>query len=251
VAVIRQASGNRIARDAIVLDLGDLARQGELLRSHARGQASDIIKEAHRERARLIEGADRQGFEAGLTRGLEEGLKQGMEEGREKAQAEHSARLAELEAAWTAALEEFSRERGAILTEAKQDILKLAAMLGEQVVKRTISIDPNVVVDQLSSLLALVGAGHRLRLRVSPADVETARHALPGLLARFAPGTHAEIEEDTSLLPGSCISMSERGGVVDASIHTQVQRLIEALIPGGDTRTPDVSPTTPGGAGGA
>ncbi|MBX3384235.1 MAG: hypothetical protein KF864_12080 [Phycisphaeraceae bacterium] len=231
MAVIRQSSQTRIARDAIVLDLGDLARQGERMRSHAREQADDIIEEARRERVRLLEGAERQGFEAGLAKGLEEGLKQGMEEGRAQALAEHSARLAEVEAMWAAGLGSFENERAAILTEAGRDILRLAAMLGEQVVKRTIELHPGVVTDQLAAVLSIVGAGHTLRLQMNPADVEVSRSALPGLISRFAPGTHAQIEEDPSLLPGSCVAISDQGGVVDASVQTQLARLIEVLMP--------------------
>ena len=79
-------------------------------------------------------------------------------------------------------------------------------------------------------VLSIVGALATLRLQMNPADVEVSRSALPGLISRFSPA-HAQIEEDPSLLPGSCVAISDQGGVVDASVQTQLARLIEVLMP--------------------
>ena len=43
---------------------------------------------------------------------------------------------------------------------------------------------------------------------------------------------HAEVQTDGTLLPGSVVSRSETGGTLDASIQTQLDRLIEEILPG-------------------
>src|SRR3954471_5619644 len=107
MAVLRQSQAQRIAHDAIVLDLGDLSRQADGVRARARADAEAILGAAATERQRLLAGAR----EEGLARGLEEGRKTGAEEGRkagfDAALAERREALAKLEASWGTALDEF------------------------------------------------------------------------------------------------------------------------------------------------
>src|SRR6185436_20924680 len=110
-----------IAHDAIVLDLGDLSRQAEGVRSPAKADAEAILKQAAAERQRLISGAR----EEGLARGIEEGRKQGLDEGRKLGEAaaltERREALQKLEQAWSAALDEFLAARERMLLDARQD----------------------------------------------------------------------------------------------------------------------------------
>src|SRR5689334_7022331 len=121
MAVIRQSQAQRIAHDAIVLDLGDLTRQADGVRARAKADAEAILSAAAAERQRLVAGARDEGF----TRGLEEGRKQGTEEGRktglDAALTERREALTKLEASWGAALEEFTRQREQMLLDARQD----------------------------------------------------------------------------------------------------------------------------------
>src|SRR5690242_59863 len=100
MALIRQANAKTMARDAIVLDLGDLAARGKLLKARARAEADQILAGATAERDRLIKGAAEEGRREGLAKGLEEGRKQGVESGRKEALASHDGALKKLEAAW-------------------------------------------------------------------------------------------------------------------------------------------------------
>jgi flagellar biosynthesis/type III secretory pathway protein FliH len=232
MAVIRQSQADRIVRDAIVLDLGDLTRQADQVRTRAKADAEAILTQAAAERQRLIAGAR----EEGRAQGLEEGRKQGREEGKKEGAAaalvERRDALSKLEAAWGAALEGFSRERDEMYLEARQDVLALAVTMGERITRRKVEVDPTVVAGQMEAVLELLAAPTKLTLAVGPQDEPLAREALPQLLAKFSAAKHVDIVTDASLTPGSCVARSGAGGQVDASIPTQLDRMVAALMPG-------------------
>jgi len=233
VAVLRQAEAERISRDAIVLDLGDLRRQGEQLRERSRADAAALLERAAIERARLLAGGRDEGYAVGLAAGREAGFAAGRAEGEAAALAARREALAALEASWGAALEAFAGAREVMLREARTDVVRLAAGVAELVTKRAVRLDASVVTAQLEAVLGLVLRPTRLTIGVHPDDEPLARTALPALLARLAPEAHAELRTDDALSRGSCVASMPGGGRVDASIKTQLSRIAEALLPGG------------------
>lgn len=232
MALIRQANAARATRDAIVLDLGDLVRQGEAMKLRARAEAEQILADARDERARLIKGAAEEGRQEGLAQGLEEGRKSGHAEGQELAIAEFRDRLTRLEALWGQALQRFEQERDQMLLAARQDVLKLAVAMGEMVTKRSIEVSDGVVVDQLRAVLERVANPTRLLIRIHPSDRATVERVLPSVASRFGSAAQVEIKDDESLEAGSVLAAIDGRAEIDASIRTQLQRIVETLIPG-------------------
>jgi flagellar biosynthesis/type III secretory pathway protein FliH len=232
MALIRQSLANTVARDAVVLDLGDLVRQGEALKAKARAEADRIVAEAKAERARLVAGAAEEGRKEGLARGLEEGRRQGEASGRAEALAAAAEALKKLDARWSAALAEFEGARETMLLGARQDVLRLALAAAEMVTKRAIALRPEAAADQLAAVLGLIMRPTRLTVSVHPDDAALVREALPGLTERFAAAAHAEVAADAGLERGSCVARTGTGGVIDASVRTQLERIVEALLPG-------------------
>lgn len=230
MALIRNAAASTLARDAIVLDLGDLQRQGELLKRRAREEAEQTLAAARRERDRLVAGAAEEGRAAGAAEGRAQGLAEGREQGRAEAMEERRAELEALIGGWTAALEEFNARRERMLSEARVDVLKLALQIAERITRRAIQHDPAVVQDQIRAVLAAVARPTRLTLCVHPEDAPIASEILPEVHA--AMGEHAELVVDAALERGSCIARTEEGAKIDASIETQLRRIVEALLPG-------------------
>src|SRR5690606_929417 len=104
MALIRKSVAETLSREAIVLDLGDLVRQGEQIKARARAEADRILAEAQAERQRLIADAAEVGRQEGFARGVEEGRKQGEAAGRDAALGEWREKLIALESGWTQAL---------------------------------------------------------------------------------------------------------------------------------------------------
>lgn len=249
MAVIRQAPADRIAQDAIVLDFGDLTRQGDQLRARAKADAQAVLAAAAAERQRLISTARDEGLAQGHAEGLERGVAEGRLQGAEKAHAERRDELEALLAGWSNALGDFERAKEKMLLEARQDVLRLAVMMGERVTRRTVQVDPHVAAAAMEATLALLARPTRATISVHPDDERVAREALPALLVRMGAhandGSHVELRTDSALCRGSCITQSQGGGRIDASIPTQLDRMVAALLPGADVSPEAAVAATP------
>ena len=231
MALIRQ--GDITGRDAVVLDLGDLMRQGERIKAAARAEADRIAAAARDERARIVAGAEEEGREQGHEQGVAAGQAEGLAAGRAEAVGEWKRRLEKLEHAWAAALASFDASRQQMLREARAEIVHLAAILAERIAKRAVALNEAAAADQLAAILTLITRPTRLVIFVHPDDEPIVREALPALAARLSPGTDAEFATDSSLDRGSCVARTPAGGEIDASIATQIDRIVEAMLPGG------------------
>jgi len=239
--LIRQPLADPNVRDAVVLQLGDLRRAGEHLRESARREVESMLAAARAERDRIVSGADRDGHAQGLERGFREGRERGAAEARAEAMTQWRERLSAIEAGWAEALQRFLADRERMLLEARQDVLQLAVLLAERITKRALHVDPTLVNEQVAEVLALVARPSRLVICLHPEDRPIVEEVLPGLRRRFPSVQELEMVDDPRLQRGSCTARSA-GGAIDASISTQLDRIAEALIPGGLTRRDDLEP---------
>lgn len=229
MAIIRQANIERVARDASELHLGDLQAQARTIESAAAARARTLEEQGQAERARIIAGAREEGLRLGREEGFEQGRREGLEAGKRSALEEHRARLAALEEGLSAALAEFVREREDLLLAARQDLVSLALAIASRVVKREIRRDPGVVGEQVLGVVASAARGSRLLLRLHPEDLEIVRAVMPRVAA--IAGGDVELAADGSLARGSVVARSARGGEIDASLGTQLDRIAAELLP--------------------
>jgi flagellar assembly protein FliH len=243
MALIKHANAGLIARGAIVLDLGDLRRQGEEIVRQARFEAARLVSEAEVERARIVAGAQEAGFAVGREEGLIEGRDQGREQAEQTTLVEHGERLAKIEASWLTALAEFEARREDLVQGAMRDVVRLAVGIAERIVKRTVKLDAGVAADQLASALAVVVRPTEVVARINPEDRGVVQSALPRLLAAMPAVKHAEIVDDAAIERGGCAvgtkvdaagtdSGGWGGGEIDAQLGVQLDRIVETLLPG-------------------
>jgi len=231
MAILKGNTAENPSRHAIALDLGDLRTQGELVVAHAKKKAEQIVAEANAERQRLISTASAEGYAAGLAKGL----RQGRQDGADAAMAERRAALDGLDTAWLALANEIMVQREDMMAEASRNVIKLAIAIAERVVRRTVEADPACVVQQVEAALAMVMRPTRVVVRINPADRGLVAAALPLLTERLAHGVHLELLDDATMGRGSCgLRMTESmGGMIDATLDTQLARIAEMLVPAG------------------
>ena len=266
MGLIKSANSTDFARNAVVLDLGDLYRQGQTMLAEAERRAAGVRDAGEAERARLIGDAAAVGHAAGFAEGRAEGVEAGTREGREAGLVEHRAGLLKLEAAWVAALDSFLEERSRLMAEAKIEVVALAAAIATAVIKKQVEMDASIAAAQLEQVLAAVMRPSRLVVCIHPDDRDSIGGSLPTLLTRFDAVEHVELVEDASIGRGSCVARlgeptrgagaaalttSVGGGEIDASIRTQTMRIVELLLPGrvarADSASPAITPPTPPG----
>lgn len=236
MALIKQSDRSVAAREAIVLNLGDLRREADRMREEAEASCARMLAEAKAERARILEGASEEGYEAGYREGYAKGVEQGAQDGSEKAYAEASERAAAIESSIAGLFERIEQERDRMLREAKDDVLLFACSFAERVTKRAIELDDRVAPSQLEASLKLVLDATGLRILVHPADREACDRVMPVLSRERGADGAVRFEEDETLTRGSVVIRTKRG-MIDASIDGQIGRIIEGLI--GEARLED------------
>ncbi len=130
-------------------------------------------------------------------------------------------------------------------------MVRLAAAIAQRVVKRAVELDPEIVTDQLGAVLEMVTRPTRLVVACIRGDRAIVEEALPRLAlaaSGSAAARHVEFTEDAELERGSCVARlgdepgtgkgsggsgaSGLSGQIDASIATQLDRIVEELLPG-------------------
>lgn len=228
MALIKHSDSDVFAREAVVLDLGDLTRQAQRIIADAEERAARIIASAERKRAQLITGAREEGFAAGQEEGCKVGHRQGLEDGCAQALREHSERLETLEKSWRTALDEFDERRGRMLDDARIDVLRLAMKIARRVTHRIVKGDESIAVSQLDKALSHTLKPTRLVIHIHADDETLVSASAPALLERFARSAHAEIVTDDSLSRGDCVVYTAVGEI-DARIDAQLDRIAAAL----------------------
>jgi flagellar assembly protein FliH len=248
VALVKQSLAANIAKDALVLDLGDLQRQGYAIVEAARRQAAQVVQEAHATRAKLISDAQEVGFQQGLAKGHAEGMIKGEALGITQSIAANKIVLDQLAAGWSSALKQYDIDRAQMHAQAQRDVIALAALIASRVVKRTVQLNPDLVKDQVEQVLAMVLRHTRITLAVNSEDQPIVQAALPTILATVATCREVDLTADDSLARGSCVArLADSGALIDASIDTQLERIIQALLPMGSADASHDQPSASGG----
>lgn len=231
MGIIKRADLETYTRDAVPMDLGDLQKRGEAVIAAAQEEAARILKEANEERTRLIADASETGQESGYQKGYLKGQEEGTEQGTQLAETGHSDRLQSIMENWTAALQKWEADRSDLMLNGRNEVIDLATQIAARVIKRTIDLDPEVVVDQLESVLEALVTPTDIRVKVNPMDLDLLKRVMPAMIEQCSSCTHAELVEDETLAPGSCVVVTKGGGTIDASINTQLDRIVATLLP--------------------
>ena len=233
MTIMKKAIADHEASRAVVLDLGDLKRAADQIITNAKSEADALLVEARTSAQKLIDrahavGTD-EGYEAGERKGRREGQKAGAEEAREA----HTAELAALTAQWTNVLESWEHDRERMLAAAREDVLRLALAIARKITVRIPRIDPSVVRDQLEASLELVTRGSVLAVQVHPDDRAIVEAALPQLIGQLTASAHCELVDAPEIARGG-VRLLTAHGHVDATLDTQLDRIVAALLPDGD-----------------
>lgn len=229
--ILKSQQAAPMLKDAIVLDLGDVARQAERMRAQAREQAERIVQEAEQRAAELVDGAEAKGHEQGYQAGHEKGLAEGREQGRAEALEQMREQLEALHATWSQAAQHWQDQRAQLESDARQNIVVFALKTAEKLVHRVVETEPAVVTDQVAAALSHVLRPLDVTVRIHPDDRPLLEEALPQLAREFNHLQHIELAEAPNLQRGGCV-VDFGQGQVDASLETQIERIVRAMLPG-------------------
>lgn len=232
MALIKRSDADTFARQAVSVHLGDLEVEGDAMIAEARTRADAIIAKGRQERDLLVAGGAERGYKAGFTSGHSEGVAKGLESGEARALEATTAAVSALAEQWGLVLARFEEDRDRMLSEARADVVRLASVFAERVTRRAVALDPSVVDRSLEAVLRRVIGATALTVSVHPDELERAGRLMPALLDRIGGSAHASVTADASLERGSCVARTAGGGEIDASIEAEIDRMVEAVLPG-------------------
>ena len=242
--VIKQQSARTFTRDAIVLDMSDLRAQADRIKAAAEAEAQRIIAAAHAHAAEITSGAESEARAKGHEQGLQQGLEEGRKTGQADALARASAQLGQIQKSWVEAAASWDAQRDAMEREAADSVLRLALLFGEKVTRRAIAVDEQVVVRQLGDAISYVLKPCDVKVSIHPEDRPALEQALPKLLAGLTHLKHVHVVDDAGLARGGCV-LAYGQGRIDATVDTQLRRLVELMLPhGADANTSEQNEQT-------
>ena len=236
--LIRNKQAEHITHRAVALELDDVRAEACALIESARAEAAKIVSEAlaaaKQQRESIFEAARAEGERVGYEKGFEAGRSEAMEKVLAESLGPYRELLDRLAPVWAEELERFGQERERLMEEARREVLTFAMEIARRVVHRTIGTDESVCVDQVAEAVRLIGRPTQLRISIAPEDRDVLERALPGVLQAANLACDVEVVEDTEISRGGCRLWTQEGAV-DATIETQLSRIAEALVPGGDS----------------
>ena len=242
--VLKQQQATPKLKDAIVLDLDDVGRQAQRIREQAQRDAERITQEAEQRAQQLIDGAEEKGQQQGYDAGYAQGLEKGREQGRAEALEQMQKQLQELSDAWTNAAQQWQQQCDQLEREAQHGVVELAVKVAQKLVHRTVEVDESVVVDQVAGALSHVLRPLDVSVRIHPDDRPVLEQAMPQLSERFSHLPRINLADDAALDRGGCV-VSFGQGEVDASLDTQLTRIVHALLPDNRESTDDANNDQP------
>jgi len=164
-----------------------------------------------------VEAGQQTGYDAGFAAGREAGYAEGLAQAREQGAAE-AQRLHALVQACAVSLGSLEEKMG-------QSLLTLALDIAQQVVRTTLSEQPETVAAAVRDVLHInPSAGGQMRLWANPEDIELIRLHLADELKEG----HWRVLADESIARGGCRAETPYGDI-DATLQTRWRRVAASL----------------------
>ncbi len=228
--VLKNNSAAPLLREAVVLDLGDLARQGERIVAAARQRADRIIAEARQEAEQLAAAAHEHAREQGHAEGLQQGLDEGRRQGRNEAFTQMQQQLQDVQQAWRDLAAQWQSMRDELEAQSREAVVDFALQFAERIVHRVIQVDPTVIVDQVAAALEHVLQPLEVTVLIHPDDRPALEEAVPQLLEEFPHLTTIRLREEADVIRGGC-ELRFGQGAVDARLDRQIERIVDLMLP--------------------
>ena len=154
--------------------------------------------------------------------GYEEGFAQGHAEALAAGQQELRNQVTVLQGLMQKLAEPFAELDEAVETE----LLSLATIVAEQVIRRELSVDPAIVLSIIRESVALLPVSSRkVSLQLNPGDAQLVREHLSVPVDEG----HWQIVEDAACPRGGCVVTTGHARI-DASVEQQIARIAEAMF---------------------
>jgi flagellar assembly protein FliH len=163
-----------------------------------------------------------------VQKGYDQGFAEGLRVAEERLRQDFEQQLNDERLRTGMLLANVQKQLDMLEQKSERTVVRLAIAIAEQVVKREISLDKEIVLRQIrEALRRVMGVGH-VRLRVNPADEQMVRDHRAAMMGSSDSIREIVVEADEHIPPGGCILESDSGNV-DARLATQLKKIETAL----------------------
>lgn len=213
---IIKASDARASVDPAPFDLASLASPTDEPTDTLRREAARVVAAAKREAQRIRrEAADK-------------GHHEGREAARDDALREQATEWATVAAALACAVQQVGAAREAWLAQWEKSAVHLAARIAERVLRRELTLQPDVSVALVREALELAAGTSQIRVALNPNEYRSLGPRVESLAGELRGLGSVEVAADESVTPGGCI-VETRFGAIDQRFETQLARIEEEL----------------------
>ncbi|MDP6544099.1 MAG: FliH/SctL family protein [Phycisphaerae bacterium] len=224
-----------------VMKLADIATQANEIILDARKAAAVIRTEARAKIETAREQARRQGYSEGFAEGQVHGMRDGERTAGDQARArigDQSKQLLDLAGSILDKLGECGEGPYQL---AADEVLEFAIDLSTKIVGQLARTDPSVARGNLMKAMKLAGADGEMIVAVNPVQLQELSRDFAEFVEVIDASGRARLVGDRKVAPGG-VKITTARGVIDATVETQLDKVVSALSAGGLVRPPE----TPG-----
>lgn len=167
--------------------------------------------------------------ESSLEQVFHQGFRQGQQETETRMRAEFEQIFADEQKRVAAFISSLEEQQKTYHQSLEQSAMRFGLAVAEIIVKREVSIDKELVLQQVREALKRVVGVERIKLRVNPQDEAIVKGNRSVVTEDSDSVRDIMIEIDETIEPGGCILESDSGNV-DARLSTQLKKIEESLF---------------------
>lgn len=225
-------AGQQPAVKAAEFNPSDMLAETTKRIEQAREEIARFQKAAQDQAKKVLEDAQRQGYQAGYQQGLTQGTNEAKATHRKQVEQEVEKRLSTLLPALQDTVQRLREARDLWQGEWEKLGIELACAIAARIVHHKISDSSEVAKQTLRQCLTLVGRCPRVTIYLNPVDAESMQLNKDNFDSIFHAIGEVKVVEDKNLTPGGCRVESEFGSI-DAAIETQLDRIADELLGAG------------------
>jgi flagellar assembly protein FliH len=148
----------------------------------------------------------------------------GFEQGERAGQKLAAQKIEPTLHAFQSLLEAITEDRGRLIEQHRQELIKVAFALAARILHRAIELDPTAVGEVVEAALAKAGRSQQLTLQLSPHDRQLVEQQMRARHGEAWPPASITIQEDEAVGRGGCRLLTDTGDI-DATIEMQLRTL--------------------------
>jgi flagellar assembly protein FliH len=221
MSTIIKSGGSTRNIQRIALNLEDLKLQAAGYLEQVRGQAAEIIADAHRQADTIRKQAETEGQQAAMRaaeRVLDEKVGQRMQSAMPALQ-QVVAGIADAKQAW--------------LGHWERSTVRLATAIAAKILRREAAVTPEVTLTLIREGLQMAAGSTTIRIHLHPGDFETLKGQISRLANELRQIGPSEVVADPAITAGGC-RIETLHGSIDQQFEAQLARIEEELTRGSD-----------------